>query len=321
MADPDVSPEPTIPDLTVIIVSYNTRDLTLAALRTLDATTLATPFRTVVLDNASADGSADAVAAAFPRAELIRSPGNLGFARANNVVAGRATTEWLLLLNPDTECHPGAVDNLMAFARAHPQAGIWGGRTVFPDGRLNIASCWARITPWSAFCMAVGLSAAFPRSTLFNPEAMGGWPRDSVRQVDIVSGCFFLIRRDLWTRLGGFDLRYVMYGEEADLCLRAARLGCRPMITPAAQIMHIVGAASATKAGKRLLVSKARVTLIRDHWPAGLVPLGVGMMWLWGALRILAARLLAPAGGARGRERAQYWSEIWRQRRDWLRGY
>lgn len=311
----------TPPVLTVIVVSYNTRDLTLTALRSLHATTRATPFRTIVIDNASADGSADAIAAAFPQVQLIRSAENLGFARANNVVAATADTEWLLLLNPDTEVHAGAVDNLMAFARTTPQAGIWGGRTVFPDGSLNIASCWARITPWSAFCLAVGLTAAFPRTALFDREAMGAWPRDTVRQVDIVSGCFFLIRRELWDRLGGFDLRYVMYGEEADLCLRAARLGYRPMITPAAQIMHIVGAASGTRAGKRLLVDKARITLIRDHWPRWQVPLGVGLMWLGVALRLTAAQLAAPFTGPRGHDRAAYWSEIWRARRTWLKGY
>ena len=309
------------PPLTVIIVSYNTRDLTLAALRTLYATTQTTGFHTVVLDNASSDGSADAVAEAFPQVELIRSTENLGFARANNVVAAAARSEWLLLLNPDTECHAGAVDNLLAFARANPQAGIYGGRTVFPDGRLNIASCWNRITPWSVFCLATGLTAAFPRSALFDTEAMGGWQRDTVREVDIVVGCFLLIRRELWERLGGFDLRYFMYGEEADLCLRARRLGFHPMITPDAQIMHLVGAASASKTGKRVLVTKARMTLIRDHWPRGLVPLGVTMMWLWGAVRVSAAWLQARLRRPRDQERLAYWREVWAQRADWLAGY
>ena len=317
----DLPPLPAVPVLTVIVVSYNTRDLTLAALRTLHATTRVTAFRTVVIDNASTDGSADAIALAFPQVELIRSTENLGFARANNVVAAAAQTEWLLLLNPDTEVHAGAVDALMAFARANPQAGIWGGRTVFPDGSLNIASCWNRITPWSVFCLAVGLRAAFPRSNLFDTEAIGHWKRDTVRHVDIVTGCFLLIRRELWEQLGGFDLRYFMYGEEADLCLRAARLGYRPMITPDAQIMHIVGAASPTRASKRLMVTKARITLIRDHWPAWQVRIGVALMWLWGALRVLAATAISPFGGSRGRQRADYWSEVWRNRHDWLRGY
>ncbi len=315
------SPSGDLPQLTVIMISYNTRDLTLAALRTLFDTTRDTPVRVAVLDNASDDGSDDAVAAAFPQVDLIRSPQNLGFARANNLVAETANSEFLLLLNPDTECHAGAVDNLMAFAKAHPQAGIWGGRTVFPDGSLNIGSCWQRITPWSLLCLAVGLTAAFPRTDIFNTEARGAWMRDTVREVDIVSGCFFLIRRDLWARLGGFDLRYFMYGEEADLCLRAHRLGCRPLITPKAEIMHLVGAASSSRAGKRLMVTKARVTLVRDHWPAWQVPFGIGLMWLWGALRFAVTQALAPLGGEKGRSRAAYWAEIWGKRHDWLRGY
>lgn len=308
------------PPLTVVVISYNTRDLTLSALRTLFDTTVDTPMHVVVFDNASSDGSADAVAEAFPDAELIRSEENLGFAKANNVVAAAVRTEWLLLLNPDTECHAGAVDNLMRFARETPQAGIWGGRTVFPDGSLNIASCWMRITPWSVFCQTFGFSVLFPDSSVFNPEAIGGWPRDSVREVDIVVGCFMLIRKALWDELGGFDLKYFMYGEEADLCLRARKLGFRPMITPDAEIMHIVGAAVSVRADKMHCVLKARTTLIRDHWPAWQVPLGLGLMWLGAGLRYLAAfvarRERSPVSDRRETHRA-----LWRSRADWLAGY
>ena len=306
------------PDLTVIVVSYNTRDLTLKCLETLYATTHATSFTCVVFDNASEDGSAEAIAAAFPQAQLIASPENLGFAKANNVVAENAKTPWLLLLNPDTEVHAGAVDALMTFARAHPDAGITGGRTVFPDGSLNIASCWNKITPWSAVCAAVGLRTAFPNSGLCNPEGIGGWSRDTVREVDIVVGCFLMIPTDLWRALGGFDLKYFMYGEEADLCLRAAKLGYRPMITPEAEIMHIVGASSGKLARKVAMVAKARTTLIRDHWPRALVPWGLFLMWLWAALRYGASR---PLGWLGKREGAEKWAAIWAARRDWLAGY
>lgn len=308
-------------ELTVIVVSYNTRTLTLAALRTLFAQTRQTRMRVVVFDNASSDGSADAIAAEFPEVELIRSPDNVGFAKANNIVAAEAETEWLLLLNPDTEVHDGAVDKLMDFARAHPDAGIYGGRTVFPDGTLNIASCWMRMTPWSVFCKTLGLSALAPNSELFNPEAMGGWKRDTVRHVDIVVGCFFLIRRELWDRLDGFDLRYFMYGEEADLCLRAARLGYRPMITPDAEIMHIVGAASKTLGRKVVLLAKARATLIRDHWPRPWVPFGLAMTWAWIGIRSGAFRLLSLLGLRKAESKAAAWTEAWQARRDWLKGY
>jgi GT2 family glycosyltransferase len=303
------------PELTVIIVSYNTRALTLKALETLYATAPDVPMHVVVWDNASHDGSADAVAERFPQAQLVRSPDNIGFARANNRVAETVTTEWMLLLNPDTEVHEGAIQNLLAFSKAHPQAGITGGRTVFPDGSLNIASCWRKVTPWSLFCSAFFLTNAFPRSELFNPEAMGGWQRDTVRQVDIVVGCFLMIPTALWRRLGGFDEKYFMYGEEADLCLRAAEIGYRPMVTPDAQIMHLVGAASSLRTDKIVRVAKAKATLIRDHWHPALVPLGLAQLWLWGAMRRLGTTL---AGKAAARES---WRVIWAQRRDWLAGY
>ncbi|WP_252737388.1 glycosyltransferase family 2 protein [Citreicella sp. C3M06] len=324
---PPVAPDPTrgapvaltgapsaAAELTVIVVSYNTRDLTLACLRTLFAATHSARAHVVVFDNASSDGSADAVAAAFPQVELIASAENLGFARANNVVAQAARTDWLLLLNPDTEVHDGAIDTLLAFSKARPEAGITGGRTVFPDGSLNIASCWMRITPWSAFCMATGLTAAFRGSAAFNPEGMGSWARDNVREVDIVVGCFLMIRKSLWDKLGGFDLKYFMYGEEADLCLRARALGYRPAIIPKAQIMHLVGAASGKRADKLRMVAKARATLIRDHWPAWQQPFGLAMMWLWAALRRVAS-------GLRGGAAAEKWRSVWATRADWLAGY
>ncbi|WP_420024636.1 glycosyltransferase family 2 protein (plasmid) [Cereibacter azotoformans] len=311
---------PDTPELTVIIVSYNTRELTLKAIETLHDTTRATRFRTVVLDNASSDGSAEAITRAFPQVEVIASQENLGFARANNILAAAARTEWLLLLNPDTECHAGAIDNLLAFSKANPRAGITGGRTVFPDGSLNIASCWRRITPWSAFCKGTGLSGVFAGSTLFNPETMADWKRDSVREVDIVQGSFLMIRRALWEELGGFDPKYFMYGEEADLCLRARELGYRPMITPDAEIMHLVGAASRTRAHKYVLSAKGRMTLMERHWPAWQVPFGRATLAFWAGSRTLVFGIVARLTG-RKRARAAHWAEVWSQRHDFLEGY
>jgi len=308
------------PELTVIIVSYNTRDLTLKAIETLYETTKDTQFHTVVYDNDSSDGSAEAIAKAFPQVEVIASNDNIGFAKANNLVAASASSEWLLLLNPDTECHAGAVDNLLAFSKARPNAGITGGRTTFPDGSLNVASCWQRITPWSAFCKASGLASIFRNSTFFNPEGIGGWKRDSIREVDIVVGCFLMIRRSLWNELGGFDLRYFMYGEEADLCLRAQDKGYTPMITPDAEIMHLVGAASKTVAHKYTLSAKARMTLMQDHWPTWQVPFGRATLMAWAGSRTLGLFLISRLTG-RKKQAAQKWSDIWAARHDWLTGY
>jgi N-acetylglucosaminyl-diphospho-decaprenol L-rhamnosyltransferase len=161
-------------------------------------------------------------------------------------------------------------------------------------------------------CMATGLRAVFKGSELFNPEGIGAWPRDSVREVDIVVGCFLLTRLETWRELGGFDLRYWMYGEEADLCLRARALGCRPAITPEATIVHLVGASSPDDTRKEALISKARVTLVRTHWPAWQVPFGLSMFWTWALLKGVAARL---------RGRPQPHGSLFSMRKDWLAGY
>jgi GT2 family glycosyltransferase len=308
------------PSLTVILVSYNTRALTLKALKTLHEATHQTDFEVILWDNASVDGSADAVAETFPNIRLVRSRDNLGFARANNEAAKLARGDWLLLLNTDTEVHEGAIDALVAFAEAHPEHGIYGGRTVFPDGSLNIASCWNRMTPWSLFSRAVGLSRLFRRSVFFNPEGIGDWQRDTVREVDIVVGCLLLIRRTLWEALEGFDPTFWMYGEEADLCLRARAVGWRPAITPEATIMHLVGASSG-RADKAILVNQARATLIDRHWPKLWRPWGKAMLWLDAALRHAKSQLFVRLSGRDGGAEHDARARLWAARGTWLAGY
>lgn len=299
----------------VLIISFNTRDLTLACIRSVvDQTDLST-YEIIVLDNKSTDGSADAIAANFPGVHLIRSAENLGFAKGNNVAAREAGGEFLLLLNPDTIVLDRAIDQLMAFAAARPEAGIWGGRTVFADGSLNPASCWQRQTLWSVVCVASGLSSLFRGSSLFNPEGMGGWPRNTVREVDVVSGCFLLIKRELWDSLRGFDPAFFMYGEEADLCLRARSLGARPVVTPEATIVHYGGASERARSDKLVRLLNAKVRLIRRHWSPVLSPIGVGLLAMWPLTRLVAWRVGGVFGKGGG---LAAWAEVWRRRREWL---
>jgi len=304
------------------MVSYNTRELTLRALETLLATTRDMAIEVILWDNASHDGSADAVAVNFPNVTLVRSEKNLGFAAANNAAARQANGEWLLLLNPDTETHDRAIQNLLSFGKAHPQAGIVGGRTLFADGSLNIASCWNRMTVWSLFCRATGLSRIFARSETFNPEAIGDWKRDSVREVDIVVGCFFLIPKVLWDQLGGFREKYFMFGEEIDMCLRAGELGYRPMITPDAEIVHLVGASYNGSDERIIKVLKGRVTLIRDHWSMPARILGIALIKSWVAGQMLRNTVALPRRDtAQEKSFDRRWKLVWSRRSEWLAGY
>lgn len=310
------------PDLSIIVVSYNTRDITLECLRSVYRETTQTSFELIVVDNASPDGSASAIAAEFPDLSLIARSDNLGFGGANNLAAEQARGRYLLLLNPDTVVLNGAIDRLVAFARETPQARIWGGRTLFADGTLNATCCWRSMTLWGTFCWAAGLTRLRPDSPIFNYDAYGGWRRDSQRQVDTITGCFLLIGRDDWQALGGFDPAFFMYGEEADLCLRARLRGARPLMTPTAEIIHYGGLSDTVRAAKMERLIRAKITLARKHW---------GPLRLW-ALKALFRGLVAfraLAFGAQSlvsrrpgpRDKAATWRQIWAHRGGWLNGY
>lgn len=307
-------------ELSVVIVSFNTREMTLRAVETLYEHASDIAMQVIVWDNASHDGSCDAIAEAFPQVELHRCPDNLGFAKANNRAAEFATGEWLLLLNSDTETLPGSIQNLLAFAKANPQAGIVGGRTIFADGSLNATSCFNRMTVWSLLCYSAMITRWFPNSDLLNPERSVSGRMDAVTHVDIVTGCFFLLKTSLWRELGGFDLRYFMYAEESDMCLRAAKLGYSPMVTPDATIIHHGGASAVSSATKQIQSYRGKATIIRDHFDAVRRPFGLALLWFTAFNRQLTHRLL---GFLRGREttEAEMWRTVWKERKDWIGGY
>ena len=309
------------PALSVVIVSYRVPDLLLACLASL-LPELVGSDEVVVVDNASGDGSAGRVRAAFPAVNVIESPVNLGFGAGCNLGVRNSTGTLVLLLNPDTVVHPGALAALRDVARRRPEAQLWGGRTVSPDGTLDPRSCWGLPTLWSRTCFALGLSAAFRGSAVFDPEALGGWARDTEREVGMLTGCLLLTTRVLWDRLGGFDERFFMYGEDTDLNLRARLRGARPMITPGATVTHVVGASS-RRVDKRVLLLRGQVSLARTHRGR------LGAAYEVGALRLGVAVRAAPGllrSSSRPDDEASdgpdsTWTGAWHRRSEWLTGY
>lgn len=309
------------PELSIIIVSYNTVAMTLECLRSVYAQTF-TECEVLVVDNASSDQSASAIRSQFPDVRLFEESVNHGFAKANNIAAEAARAEHLLLLNPDTVVLSRAVDQLLEFARRTPSARIWGGRTLFADGSLNRANCWRRMGVWTNACRVAGLDRRFPTSGIFSREAYGEWDRATEREVDIVSGCFFLIDTELWRDLGGFDVRYVMYGEEADLCLRARQLGASPRVTPTATIVHHGGASERTPSEKHVKLLQAKVSLARRYIGRPRRWLAVGLLRLWPTSRWLAAELLARTVPTDEHRRLRdAWADVWAKRDVWWSGY
>ncbi len=316
-----LSADETMNDITVsiLIVSYNTAELTLAAIGSVIEETREVAYEIIVVDNNSTDGSADAIKSKFPEIQLINLRRNVGFAVANNIGSETAKGKYILLLNPDTVVVNGAVDRIVQRAESEGGECIYGGRTLFEDGSLNLASCWRNPTLWSLFSIAMGLNRLFPRSEVFNPDYMPSWNRTDDRSVDIVSGCFLLTKRNNWLRLEGFDKQFSMYGEEFDLCMRAQKIGIQCKVFGDATIIHYGGASEAVRADKMSRLLATKVLLFKKHW---------------GPLRVFAAKLLLAswvvhrktlfgfASLFRARSRASYetWSMIWNDRRIWLSG-
>lgn len=311
-------------DVSIIIVNYNTKELTLDCLQSVYNETKNTSFEIIVVDNASKDNSATVIKEKFHEVELIASKTNIGFARANNLAAELAKGRYILLLNPDTIIIHNAIDSIVKFAKSKPQAGIWGGVAQFPDGTTNV-TCWNKMTPWSVFCRAIGLSWLFPNKRFLNPESIHKW--DSLkceREVDIIVGCFLLIEKSLWNRLRGFDPVFFMYGEEVDLCLRAKKqFNAQPSITPEASIIHFGGGSEPSSEDKLVKVLKGQITVMKAHWSKGWFFYGRLILILMVWLRAVGSIIIPPpqrqGAGLDGRNRV--WGSVFRRRDEWLTGW
>lgn len=316
------SPQETKPVLSILIVSYQTCEMTLECLRSISREAKSADYEVLIVDNNSSDGSPEAIAAEFPNYKLLASKDNLGFARGNNVAAEEARGEYLLLLNPDTVVLNSAIDKLLDFAKAHSKAGIWGGKTLYGDKSLNPTSCWRKMSVWNIFCRTSGLTGLLPKSEVFNSESYGAWTRNNIREVDIVTGCFLLITRDLWQRLDGFDPAFFMYGEEADLCLRAAALGAKPIVTPNAEIIHYGGASEKEEVSKMVRLFKGKVSLINRHFSPVSKRVGLFLFSLWPLSRAYALKCAGFILRNKDyTERGQVWHKIWSHRGEWISGY
>jgi GT2 family glycosyltransferase len=219
----------------------------------------------IVVDNASSDGS-DLPATQHTGVRLIASPQNLGFAKACNQGAHQATSGYLLFLNPDTRLLPGAIDTAFGFmeSREGGQVGICGIRLVDPDGETH-RHC-ACFPTWRTYLgHTLGLSHVLP--TLFPPLFMTGFDHRTSREVDHVIGAFFLVRRQVFEQLGGFDERFFVYLEDLDFSLRAKRAGWRSWYLADAAAYHKGGGSSERIKARRLFYAlRSRILYAFKHF-------------------------------------------------------
>jgi GT2 family glycosyltransferase len=267
-------------DLTIAIVSLNTRDLLGACLRSVYASR-GVDFEVFVVDNGSHDGSADMVLRDFPAVHLIRNADNRGFAAANNIAIARAAGRHVLLLNPDTEIQPDTLARMVAFMDAHDTVGICGPKIYFPDGRFQ--SCGYRFpTPLSEIRQSKNIGTLL--RALVGPER----PlevKDVPYEADWVDGACFMIRRAAVAQVGTLDEGYFLYAEELDWCFRVRKAGWSIFAVPDVSMIHYQGQSSAQMSDFSLAhLVETRLRYYQKNHGLGVAGL-TSLVYLAGSLR------------------------------------
>lgn len=232
------------PQVSVIIVSYNTSELLSRCLRSLQSDPDHPRREVIVVDNCSADDSVAMLSRQFPDVTVLALSQNEGFARANNRGSQIATGRYLLFLNADTEVPPGVISALADFLESTADADIVGPQMEYPDGRFQ-DSKRSFPGPLMTLLEYSGLERLLPRWRPFGLPRLTHLDPDGVHRVDYVAGACLMISRERFDRLGGWCEEYFFYAEDADLCARALQNGGHTYYYGKRRIMHVAGASSA----------------------------------------------------------------------------
>lgn len=294
-------------DVSVCIVNWNTRELLRNCLRSIEAKTHGLIYEVIVVDNDSADGSAEMITNAFPWVKLVLPKANLGFARGSNLAANSAKGDYILYLNPDTELVTNALHGMWEYLRRNPSCGVVGCRLLNSDGSIQWTCASAFPSPRNELSSLLLLDRLFPTSRVFSSRELNYWDHKDSRDVECLSGACMLVSREHVEGLGGFDESLFMYGEDLDLCCRVSHLGLRLRYLASEVIFHHEGAASKKKGRSfaPLFQRAANYYFLRKNFGRGraiayrtAVSVGTGV-------RLVAAALAVPAWAVRQKPSGQ----------------
>lgn len=226
--------------LSIIILCWNDLKVIPDCLRSIYATTNSTAFEVIVSDNGSTDGSLAFIRENYPQVRVIENGRNLRFAKANNVGIRASRGEYILILNPDTIIHDGALDTMITFADRHPDTGAFGCRVLNSDGSYQTSA-----RPFASlrgeWIVGLYLRPLGYLGRWFSSDMYVGWKGESERRVDWVTGCFIFARAAVLKQIGGFDEQFFYYYEDMDLCRQIWKSGSSIIYTPEACITHLKG--------------------------------------------------------------------------------
>ena len=279
--------------LSIIIVSFNTRQLTLNCLESIKKTTGFKDVEVIVVDNASTDKSVEAIKDQFPQVKILRKSINTGFAKANNQGIKVASGEYIMLLNSDTLVKPEALLRLVEFMDAHPRAGILAPQLLNPNGSIQPNGGFlprlSNIIAWMLFIDDL----PFIKPWFWSYQLRGSSHFIQTRSLGWVQGAALVLRHSLIDQIGGLDENIFMYAEDVEICYRARKSGWQVMLLPQAQIVHLGFKSGSSQ--KAILGEYGGLKYIfKKHKPAWEMPLLRLFLKLGSLLRIVVFGTITP---------------------------
>jgi GT2 family glycosyltransferase len=274
--------------LSVILVTWNVRDLVRACLDRLYVELDGVDAEVIVVDNASTDGTVAMIRREFPQVRVLDNASNVGFPLANNQALAHARGEYVLFLNPDTEVGPGAVTGCIAALDADPTIGVAGCKLVLEDGGVQW-ECARRHYLLRHLLMEVFyLHMLFPRSRIFGDHLLGHWDHEGERDVEAISGAFMMTRRGVVEEVGGLPAELFMYHEDLGFCIRVVRAGWRIRYLGQYSTLHRWrGSSRSSSRALALLEGECKLRLIRDAQGRFAAAIGRGVYAVRCALRLV----------------------------------
>lgn len=243
MSDQLTSPTPAA-ILTVITVTYNSRGEVGPCIESIPRELSGRPVEAIIVDNASMDGTLEFIRAKYPDVACYPAGGNLGFGTANNFGVRRSTGEFVLFLNPDARVNREALEHCLRRLESEADIGIISPKLVLANGEMDLACRRAVPTVWDGVTRSTGLSRMFPSVKWCAGYNLTYLPDDETYQVGAVNGAFMMMRSSLFRRIGAFDERFFMYGEDLDLCLRCSKEGFKVVYDGRYSVIHLKGSSS-----------------------------------------------------------------------------
>ena len=276
--------------LSIIIVNYNVRQLLEGCLRSVLKATTNIDAEVIIVDNASTDDSFDHLKPLFPSFRFMANETNEGFARANNKALSVCKGKYVLFLNPDTLIPEDCLEKCLAFFRTHADAGAIGVRMVNGEGEYLKESKRGFPSPSASFWKLTGVTKMFPRSRLLAAYYMGNLDENRSHKVEVLSGAFMMVKKEVLDKTGGFDERFFMYAEDIDLSYRILKAGYQNYYYADTTIIHFKG--SSTKKDLRNVRQfyKAMSQFVKKYYGRGLysfvLDTGISVFTLFSSLRV-----------------------------------